>query len=97
MKSERNQNVEQVAAIIAEYPWAYDFDSAEQFARQQNEGAGWSFECRYPGEVPGNNYARVEGLRLSESDLTLALRLAAEWDSGNRYATAAQLRQAAHA
>jgi hypothetical protein len=92
MKSEHNHNIEQVASIISESSWEYDFNSAEEFARKQNDGDGWSFDVRYGSEAGHSNWTRIEGLKLSTEDLAAAVRLAQEWESGDKYATAASLR-----
>lgn len=76
MRTTRQQDLEQIALIIREYPWHHDFENAAGFAAKQNADAGWSFEVRYDGQEK-EHWTRVEGMRLSEADLAAAVALAA--------------------
>lgn len=78
----REQEIEQVAGIIAET--IYEGNRAEL---QQINEIGWQFDIRYhDGEyIDDTRWTRVEGVKLSAAELEQAIRLAEGW-TGERLA-----------
>ena len=86
-RTSREQNIEQVAGIIADWEGlpAYDPDWDDAAEATKANTAGWTIEVRYDYQtyITDEDYTRVEGLSLSDADLTRALVLAAEWRSAS--------------
>jgi hypothetical protein len=76
VRSEREQNIDQVAGII------YDQCHSPEEARSINEAAGWGFDVNYDTRFyanPTTSWTRVEGVKLSAEDLGAAVDMVVEW------------------
>jgi len=75
IRTERQQDIEQVASLIAEA----DLTPARAYAI--NGGAGWTYEVRYDSTSYLNptDYSRIEGRSLSPGELGQAVALAVGW------------------
>jgi len=87
-RTERQQNIEQVAGIIANWQ-TLGLDRSEhdpQYtiageAADINSAFGWTFDVRYDSHeyVSDNDYTLVEGAKLSAEDLAAAIATAEQW------------------
>jgi hypothetical protein len=78
MRTRSQRHIEQVAGLIM------DAGLSPESAGRINAGSGWTFDFRYEDKgYLGETWERVEGLQLSPSELTEALRVAAAWEAGN--------------
>ncbi len=77
-RTEHEQNIEQVALLIAEHIRAGgDIDTM----RDANASHGFGFDVRYDSQsyADETSWSRVEGCTLSESDFAIAVNIANDW------------------
>lgn len=77
-RTEHEQNIEQVALLIAEHIRAGgDIDAM----RDVNDSDGFVFDVRYDSHkyADETSWSRVEGCKLSESDFAIAVHVANDW------------------
>lgn len=85
-RTSREQHIEQVSAIIAEWDRnaAYDPEWDDQAEALRANAEGWTFDVRYDYQtyIGDDNFTRVEGLQLSGADLAAAISMGIKLRSG---------------